>query len=351
MALIKDAVNVAFKEPQQVAPSREVLQPTVHDRDNFIKNSCFNRENSPVGHTYNGLTGDDDYRRQTGLNKYISRWRPYCPNIIDENQYFVFTGPLFMHPYPPFDVTIWLGGEEERILILHGAGDIFKDTAVGNFNNDNADRGDGATGKHVDFFKMRIVSNTTLSSISSSQSMDDAAIWVRNEWWQEVAVPDGATTCTFGAKIRVNPADALRPLNFSGIYCWTDNAARTDRVVNYFAVRHDDATFTLPTGTLTGDVAEYNWNGMEYIPTTGNSDNPTHYVTPDDSTVTQHAMLDQGDLSEWTDVEYTFTLESGTSRYVAMALFFAENSTYMQGDDTSTNSGTLKFFSPFMTFA
>ena len=350
MAMIKDAIGVAFKDAHTTAGSREVLLAPVHDRENYVQNPTFDRGNSPIGHTFNGITKGDTYRNNAGLNEYLPFWRAYCPNIIDENQYFVFTGPLFMEPFPPFDLVRFYAGEQDRVIILHGAGDLFKDEAVNNFNNDNADRGDGTTGKHVDFFKMRIVSNTTLSTISSSQSMDDAAIWVRNEWYQEVAVPDSATTCTFGAKIRVNPTDPLRELNFSGMYCWTDSADRNSRVVNYFGVRHDDATFTLPTGSLTGDPAEYNWNGMEYVPSTGNAATPAHYVTPTASTVTQKAMLDQGDLSDWTDVEYSFTLESGTSRYVAMALYFAENSTYMQGDD-DTNSGTVKFYAPFMTFS
>ena len=74
------------------------------------------------------------------------------------------------------------------------------------------------------------------------------------------------------------------------------------------------------------------------------------FYTPETFSATEHAMLDQDNYEEFTKVEYTFTLNSGTSRKVLMHIFFAENAKYMYDEDTELTGG-FQYYDPFIEFS
>ena len=189
----------------------------------------------------------------------------------------------------------------------------------------------------------RIVGHTTLTTIDSNTSMDNTAIWVDStKWCQQLNVPDSATTVKFGAQIRIPSGDKLRPLNWAGIAVTQDSS--NDRTVNYFGIRHTNATFTLPTSESTNNKG-YNWAGQGI-------DAPVSspFYTPETFSATEHAMLDQDDYEDFTKVEYTFTLNSGTNRKIMMHIFFAENAKYMYDEDTELTGG-FQYYDPFIEFS
>ena len=61
-------------------------------------------------------------------------------------------------------------------------------------------------------------------------------------------------------------------------------------------------------------------------------------------------MLDQDDYEDFTKVEYTFTLNSGTNRKIMMHIFFAENAKYMYDEDTELTGG-FQYYDPFIEFS
>ena len=322
------------------------------DSGNALLNSQYDHDNYPVWTSWNGIKFSSTYNRNIGVFKGIANWVHYSPLFNQGFSTYIGNQFLFLDRRPsPNDLAGYLAGYQPRVIKLYGAENLWGPGQVsqGSVSNDNADRGDSTTGIFTNADNSRIVSNTTLSSISSSTSMTSTSCWTRStEWQQHLSIPDNCTSIKFGAQIRVQSTDKLKPLNFAGIYCAEDSnpaGGAHFRYVNYFGIRHTSATFSLPTGSLTGDQSGYNWNGLKVADSYGYH----RFYTATQTAVTEHAMLDQDDYEDFKRVEYTFTPQSGTNRKMSLNLFFAENTSYLKAAANGLTGG-FQVYDPFVEF-
>lgn len=345
------------------------FQPAFADRTNFIRNAAFNySDDYSVGHTYNGNCDPNATEPflsfQIGVNMKAPYWRHYSPLFTNPagNDFFTHIGGFFINKNVPHNqVAASLLDHKVRAWKSFGSGSLFGDGVQGTFglSNDNAQRGSGTTGRFANpSGQMRIVSNTSLSSITNTTDINNAGIWIRDEHFQITQVPDNAVTAKVGMKCRIRDDDKLRPLNWCGFYVWSENAGAKSRIVDYCRIRNTSGNTTVPTGSLTGDPAEYNWNGSSHHNIAGAlCDNLSTIslgrtcaaFTPTAVTATEKLTIDQDDIESWTDLEFTITLQSGTSRTLGFAYFFAENGTYKHAAD-GVNSGGFDVFEPYVTF-
>lgn len=351
-------------------------QPPFADRTNFIRNAAFNySDDYSVGHTYNGNCDPNATEPflvdVIGINKKAPYWRHYSPLFTypSGNAFFTHIGGFFINKNVPHNQVQARPVTSAHSTLNHivrawksfGSGSLFGHGTQGTYglSNDNADRGSGTTGRFDNpSGQMRIVSNTSLSSITSTTDINNAGIWVRDEHFQITQVPDNAVTAKVGMKCRIRGDDKLRPLNWCGFYVWSENVSAKSRIVDYCRIHNTSGNTTVPTGSLTGDRAEYNWNGSAHTDTSGNlCDNfsttslgrTCAAFTPTAVTATEKLTIDQDDIENWTDLEFTITLQSGTSRSLGFAYFFAESATYKHAAD-GVNSGGFDVFEPYVTF-
>lgn len=320
-----------------IAASRgQGLEPS--STSNALLNSQFTLDNYPVGCTYPNNPQALTYKQKTGTESYQAAWASGSSLYCISPPYTTMIGNQYLYSWEDYGLAPFLAGYIPRINKIYGVSTLFTGSVI---NNDDADRGAGNYGD-VSNVNSRIVSHTTLTTIDSSTSMDNTAVWVDStKWSQVVDVPDSATTVKFGAQIRIPSGDKLRQLNWAGIAITQDSA--NDRTVNYFGIRHTNATFTLPTSESTNNKG-YNWAGL------GTTISNSVFYTPETFSATEHAMLDQDDYEDFAKVEYTFTLNSGTSRKVLMHIFFAENAKYMYDEDTELTGG-FQYYDPFIEFS
>ena len=340
------------------------LVPPVSSADNVLENPLWAHGSFyPVGFNYNGVNRLVNATTSTatgnGVNASAPAWRHYSPLIIATDQYYTYMGNLQILDNPGYTVTDFSEGAGiPNPLIIYGSATLFTGSAAGDFSNNNADRGASQNGKHTNLKNTRMVTHTTLSTIDSSTAMTNVGLWSHvTEWFQTLTIPDGKTTAKFGAKVRIPAADKLRELNFAGFYVWSENATGLDKKVHYIRIKHTDASYTLPTGDLTGDPGKYNWTGMSNTPAGTVTDAPS-YTNQTTTTATESLLIDQDNIEQWTDIEATITLETGTSRKLGFAMYYAENCSYMhEGDDdlhdpvnAAVTSGGLQVFAPYVTF-
>jgi len=325
---------------------------------NELYNSLYNQDNYPVWTSYNGVQFGESTIRNVGVFKGFAGWLHYSP--LFNQGYSSYIGNQMMRRvanHNGLDVgtlrvgrnslASYLEGYAPRILKIYGAENLW--AGMNSVNNNNADRGAGQEGELNNQNHTRIVSNTTRGegSLNSGTAMSHTGMWTRStEWSQVVDIPDNVTSIKFGAQIRILDDDKLRPLNWAGIYCAEDNYSTDKRTVNYFGIRHTDATFNLPTGTLTGSTANYNWSGLSTTARAGG----IYFFTPAITAVTEHAMLDQDDFEEFSKVEYTFTPQSGTNRRMSLNIFFAESTQYLAAG-AGEYTGGFEVFDSFLEFS
>ncbi len=327
---------------------------------NNLANSKYEKGNYPVWTSFNGYTPTDaSYTNNVGTWKTFAFWRHYSPLYNDS--YGSYVGNHMLNRVADHNGTsrgenALLGFDasiQPRIIKMFGSEDLF-------FNiNNNADRGNGTTGQFTNQNSSRIVSNAGSSlggdfinnAITSSTSMSNTSLWCRKDWTQILDIPDNATTVKFGAQIKVGANDKLKIYNFAGIYCAEDNVSTKTRTVNYFRIRHTSAAsnYSLPTGTLSASASPYNWTGLV---STGEEDSNGNIklFTPVSTVVTEHASLNQNDYEEFKTVEYSFTLQSGTSRKMSFNLFFAENA-YNLAQEAGDLTGGFQVYDPFVEFS
>ena len=306
---------------------------------NVLVNSKFNNDNYPVGYTYVDNDKPLTYQQNYGVETFLPAWASGSSLYFTDPQFVTMCSNQYLYSWGDYELAPFLAGFIPRINKIFGVSNLFPGNTI---SNTNTDRGDGNYG-FVTGANSRIVNHTTLTTIDSSTSMDNTAIWVDStKWCQQLNVPDSATTVKFGAQIRIPSGDKLRPLNWAGIAVTQDSS--NDRTVNYFGIRHTNATFTLPTSESTNNKG-YNWAGQGI-------DAPVSspFYTPETFSATEHAMLDQDDYEDFTKVEYTFTLNSGTNRKIMMHIFFAENAKYMYDEDTELTGG-FQYYDPFIEFS
>ena len=345
------------------------MQPS--SESNALYNSNFDQDNYPVWSTFNGVNFAQSSTNRNGEQKGIAGWYHYSPMFNNGWQSFVGNNFLVQNAYHQGDTSAadgagvfadagYNGGYNPRIIKMYGSESLFTYNDAYSpawRTNDVINRHDATEGPFRNNIGImpRVVSNTSNDNITSTTSQNNTDMWTRHEYQQFLTVPGSATTCKFGCYIRVHPEDKLKLHNMGGLYCFEDTYQTTNkRVVNYFRIRHNSNTATWPTGTLTGKLANYNWNGYQMgQPPTGTQ---AYYFTPEITVATEHAVLNQDDYGNFEKVEYTFTLQTGTgphgsgNRLLGLGMFFAEAMTY-QKTAAGTPSGSVHFFDPFVEFS
>ena len=326
------------------------LGPTIlPTTDNEIDNPYYDQDNYPVWTNFNGAYGGDTLTHDVNTFAELASWGHYSP--LFNQGYSSYIGTQFHRGFYPYELDGFSPYRPEaRIIKVYGAESLFPSAGISNYDTD---RGASQVGYFTNGGNSRIISNTASSfnGPDSNSSMNRTNAWVRStEWTQQIAVPNSATSVTFGAQIRVAPDDKLKALNWAGIYIAEDREPASGtfvRYVHYFGVRHTNATFTLPTGQLSSTTqSSYNWSGLGAKSPAEKS----KYFTPQWTVITQHDMLDQDDYEDFQTVEYTFNLQAGTSRYLNFNIFFAENASYLYsaaGDFT----GGFQVFEPRVKFS
>ncbi len=365
---------------------------------NHLKNPTFAQNNYPVWSSFNGplastsATWDATYTGQHNTLKRMAFWHHYSPlynmgwatyvgnnfnkRVSFHHQQLPGGATTRTQSEPNGDFKLLGFGEDPnqpRVIKMYGADNMwtFNDQPTypwpyrSNYNH-GPRRGDTTQGEYNPNVGImpRMVSNTTVSgripqlgttTSLKRQSMNRTDCWCRHEWQQHVPVPSGATYVTFGAYVRVDPDDQMKPLNWAGIYIAEDDyvSSSTIRRVNYFGIKDSSNNMSLPSGggALSGYSAGNNWNGLSSKFVSGRTVyfpfNP-HVTVP-----YEHAMLDQDDFSEFTKVEYTMSLSTiqgaRTTGKITFGMFFAENFSYLVASQ-SQPTGSVRFFNPFVKF-
>ena len=332
--------------------------------NNALLNVSFNKRNYPVWSSWNGPYYNSTYVNQTGSFKGISEWIHYSSTF---NQgWSTYVGNQFLDKVVTFlnsetggnspkmnvpyvETLGFSAAAQDRIMLMYGAEDYFPNNYPTSARQTTLTRSSNLTGAYPNTFGApRFVSNTYSNSSGTTLNGSAGAMyyyfhWARHEWMQIVDVPDNATSVTFGALVKISGDDKLKRYNWCGIYCTQDTEINTNlgtatRYVNYFGIKKSNDTYTRPTGTHTGYIAGYNWNGhaSNVRPNNGFS---VKYLTPTTLHITEHAMLDQDTVEEFKRVEYTFDLESGTGRKMGFNIFFADSIGNMRRSVGNTTGG------------
>lgn len=345
---------------------------------NYLSNPTFNKRNYPVWTSWNGAIRTSTYYGNTGnFGVGIANWIHYSP--VFNQGWSSYVGNLFIKRQPTRQATDrqyhlntftthgFADAATDRVIKMYGSEDLFTGNNPGGGATPNQDltRSYQNTGAYsASYATPRLVSNSPMGGNGtvlngSSGALNNYQNWARHEWTQIVTVPQWALKATFGARIKIAADDKLKLYNWCGIYCAEDSigavgTGQATRNVNYFGIKKSTDTFTRPTGALTGDMAEYNWNGLS-TGTTPQSDplpNNQFYLTPTTCNVTEHGMLDEDDFEDFTNVEYTFdlTYTGGTNNKIGFTIFFAEsigNMNRNNGDPT----GGFQVFNPYLEFS
>ncbi len=353
-------------------PDNDMIKLAHPNGTNYLLNPTFAKGNYPVWTSWNGMVSSSSYQNNRGSYGIgIANWLHYSPifnqgwstyvgnQFVERKLSYINNGspssPSMNVPYTA--VHGFYDAQQDRVIKLYGADNLHESGLTQQRNNDMT-RAYNLTGAYAGSSgPPRVVSNTTTASglylNTGSGSPYNYFFWSRHEWTQVVSVPDSATSVTFGARIKIAEDDKLKLYNWCGIYCTQDvytepSLGTGTRYVNYFGIKNSSDNFTRPTGTLTGDMAEYNWNGLQNIlPPSGSNH---YYFTPTTTHVTEHAMLDDDDFDDFKRVEYTFNLNSGTQRKMGFTLYFAESIGNMKranGDFT----GGFQVFDPTVEFS
>ena len=315
--------------------------------NNELLNSNYDQDNYPVWTGYNGVLSDSSSIHDYDSYSRLANWVHY--SALFNEGYASYIGNLFKYHYEPYATDGFNPYDPvPRSILVYGAQSLFQGST--SVNNDNPDRGANTTGNFSNTNDTRIIGHVAQGvTVTSGSDMAQTNMWTRStEWQQHLDIPDNVTSIKFGAQIKVDTNDKLKALNFAGIYCAEDNISSKSRHVNYFAIRHTSASYTLPTGSLGGSYAQYNWNGLRADHGTESNGN-VGFFTPTSLNITEKAMLDQDDYEDWQKVEYTFTPQSGTDRHMTFNIFFAENTSYLH-DSPAGNTGGFQVYDPFVEF-
>lgn len=319
---------------------------------NGLINTLFQHGNYPTWTVSNGVYVDNATEVE-GTFAPIRHWMHYSPLFNDG--YGAFVGNFFLDRFEPYELVGYVPDDgDPRVMKMYGAGYLWDNEF---FDNEDPDRADFFNGHSDDAALCKLISNTTLPVINGSTQMSNTGLWVRHEWTQRFYVPVTAGSVTVGARVKISADDKLRPLSFAGISTTQVGTFNVDdRHVNYVAIGDDNPSYTLPTGTLTGDAGEYNWNGLSARPQDDPSSptNGTHtpYQMQATAHVTEHAFLSQDDFEDFQLIEFTFVPERSTGEthnHVNFNIFFAENASYADSADGELTGG-FQVFDPYVKF-
>jgi hypothetical protein len=336
--------------------SASPVQPTVQRVDgvptlerhelgsNLCSNADFTSGNDTDGAIYSGEV------RST-------QWFMYSPVFIspvDYKQGFNFNYILPYQPYQNTTSLVDLPTNWNQIPVgLHRGVKMF---GLGNdFSlalNQDANRSYTTGGGETPI--VGITDNST--TVSSTTSWGDTGTWTRYDRFQTVTTT--ADSVTFGAWVRCDPNDALRALNMGGLYLWQDvstslTGGRTIEV-SAMVVKRSANTASFRTGSLPHPQGgepqgHFNWSGMNhrYGENNWQYTNTDKYRWNDTCTVDNLDTYDAEDLATWTRIEQTVTLSGSGLKRIGVAMFFAENCSYLLANDGEL-TGSIDFYSPYV---
>lgn len=325
-----------FASPVQPTVQRVDGIPTLENYEqdnNLCTNSTFqNHNNDTDGSIYNGIDRDTD-------------WQFYSPVFVSASDYKLGHNFQYILPYPPYNNTTSLvptpadhadiPNNVKRGVRMFGLGDDF-----GIALNQDADR------TYIEPYRETPITglHDTSTTISSSTAWRDSGTWTRYDRCQMVTT--SANTVKFGAYVRCDPNDALRALNMGGLYLWQDTTVGTGArtvYVNAIIAKRAAHTPNLKTGTIPAGVGHYHFSGLN-----GNDPDQTTniYRWNDYLTVEGIDYYDSEDVATWTKIEKTVTLQGSGTRTLGLAMFFAENMSYLNDDGELT--GSIDFYNPYV---
>jgi len=245
---------------------------------------------------------------------------------------------------------------QKRILKMHGAGAALSTTA--NYDVDRTYPSPPITScttdDHPDI-------DSNLSWAANSGDTRPQKAWYYNQYFTSLTAPDSATQATFGCYVRVPSDDMLRDRNggcvqLKQIYNGQFSGQQAGKVDNIIIRKDSSSPLTdLKTGSISNLVnnkaqAHYQWSGPQH----------TAFFSPrginnwnDQVEISAHQFVDAADISEFTKVSRTVSLNSGTSRTYNFSVGFLESHSYLVAMIMGQNplSGSVQFYNCFVVFS
>ncbi|MDG1797024.1 MAG: hypothetical protein P8H35_00490 [Flavobacteriales bacterium] len=308
--VLNGTIGSAFVDGRPAGDNR--LIPSIPG--NALDNPTFDVVTSPpFGNAFNGVV-------------YFNKWSHFGQLFTSDSDYKTYVGNSFHGNFPPFKD---LGGgsldDQPKVLKLYGAGTNFPSNTT-NTNNNNA----------------RSFPLSGMSFLTTPGTYPDGSTWTRQGWSQGVAVPDSATTVTFGAYVRVPSDDQLRDLNVVG--CYINQNTGSNNFVNAMYIKEDGQMFSFKTGSANKN----HWSGLS---DSINANSNTEYSIRENNVCTIQSITPyfQSEFSQFKKIEKTVTLQAGSNRRLTFEMFFGENQDYLNASGTPSGAGL--FYNPFVTYA
>lgn len=296
---------------------------SVFSGSNALQNSFLNADSNAGADTVEAYNG-------TYINNY---WR-HCSPTFTSGAYKSLAPKYYLKAEEPNYALNPSDPLQKRVVQMNGIGS-------------NLDAGLNFLDRSYPGMPMKQITNTIAGTTSP------ATDWVKYEMIQTVSVPVGATTMSFGAMARVRASDALRPLNFAGIYVYSGTTGPSSWSVDYATICGSSVP-SLIGGTggyttyseLVGPPYEnslFMWAGLDL-------DSGTRFSQT--IKVRKRSQELATAYSDWKQLSVTTSLprQSPNDNRVAFSMFFAENHSYLT-EASPPPSGSVWFYNPYVTFS
>ena len=292
----------------------------VFSGSNALQNSFFNVDSNAGADTVEAYNG----------SSICNSWKFFSPVFTNTFNYKSLAPKYFLKAEEPNYALNPEDALQKRVVQMNGIG-----STVIAFNDLN--RGHPS-------IPMKQITNTVAGTTSPSSD------WTKYEMFQTVSIPGGATTMSFGVMAKVRTSDALRPLNFAGVYVYSGSGSSWS--VDHATICGSSVP-SLLGGTsgyttyseLVGPPFEnsiYMWAGL-------NLDGNERWNST--LKLCKRSQEAATAYSDWKQLSVTTTLPRQTPNdgRVAFSMFFAENHSYL--DNSGTPTGSVWFYNPYVTFA
>lgn len=317
----------------------EVAPNSAYSGTNYIVNSFFDADNDYTVNTFN-----------TSITS--ASWRFCSPLFTSTVDYKSFSQVYFLRNQFPYN-DLGIGATvQKRVIKFAGTGSPIIDFNNYFYGSDNA----GLNRSFPNFPMRSITTNIALNGWSGNNNAPNQPQtpanndWAKYERYQFINVPDGVQFATFGCMVQVPQGDDLRSLNFGGMYVYSYDSATARTTSEAIAITGSGVPSLIAGNFSNGQSelpspynARFQWNGFKSDFTNGTFTrwNDLSLVFP----IQQEAS---GGYRGWRQINKAITLPNGTSRILGVALYFAENHTYLNNDGIS--SGSILFYNPYVTF-
>lgn len=298
----------------------EYVPQSVFSGSNALQNSFLDVDSNA------GISTVETFNGSTICNS----WKFFSPVFTNTGNYKSLAPKFFLKAQEPNNVLNPEDALQKRVVQMNGIGS----TLIA-FNDLN---------RGFPSIPMKQITNTVAGTTSPSSD------WTKYEMFQTVSIPGGATTMSFGVMARVRASDALRPLNFAGVYVYSGSGSSWSvdhaticgsSVPSLLGGTSDYTTYS----ELVGPPYEnslYMWAGL-------NLDGLDRWNTT--LKLRKRSQEEATAYSDWKQLSVTTTLprQMPNDGRVAFSMFFAENHSYL--DNSGTPTGSVWFYNPYVTFA